>query len=92
MNGINDGVKLLDSPGYPNIIEEYARTFEKQKQLMTDVFVSSHAGQFGLHEKYKPGDPYNPNRFVDPAGYQERVRRAEQAYRDQLAKERAGKS
>lgn len=92
MNGINQGVKLLDSPGYPNIVEEYARTFEKQKQLSTDVFVSSHAGQFGLHEKYKPGDPYDPNRFVDPAGYLERVRRAEQAYRDQLQKERAGKS
>ncbi len=92
MNGINDGVKLLDSPGYPNIVEEYARTFEKQKQLSTDVFVSSHAGQFALHEKYKPGDPYNPNRFVDPAGYMERVRRAEQAYREQLQKERAGKS
>jgi metallo-beta-lactamase class B len=92
MNGINQGVKLLDSPGYPTIVEEYARTFEKQKQLTTDVFLSSHAGQFGLHEKYKPGDPYNPNRFVDPAGYLERVRRAEQAYRDQLQKERSGKS
>jgi metallo-beta-lactamase class B len=90
MNGINDGVKLLDSPGYPNIIEEYARTFEKQKQLSTDVFLSSHA-QFGLHEKYKPGDLYDANRFADPAGYQERVRRAEQAYRNQLQKERTGK-
>ena len=90
MNGINDGVKLLDSPGYPNIVQEYARTFEKQKQLSGDVFVSSHAGQFRLHEKYKPGDPYDPNRFVDPAGYARGVQRLERAYLDQLQKERQG--
>lgn len=90
MAGINEGVKLLDSPGYPNIVQEYARTFEKQKQLSADIFVSSHAGQFGLHDKYKPGDAYNPNRFVDPEGYMQRVLRLEQAYLDQLQRERQG--
>jgi hypothetical protein len=29
------------------------------------MWLASHAAQFGLH-KYKPGDPYNPERFVDP--------------------------
>jgi len=91
MAGINEGVKLLDSPGYPTIIEDYARTFEKQKQLSADVWVSSHAGQFGLHEKYKPGDPYDPNRFADPAGYTRRIQRLEQLYRDQVQRERQGK-
>ena len=53
MNGINEGVLLLKSPGYPRIVEEYAQTFAKQKQISLDVFLSSHAGQFRLHEKYK---------------------------------------
>lgn len=90
MNGINQGVQLLKSPGYPMIVEEYARTFARQKQLSIDVFLSSHAGQFRLHEKYKPGDVYNPNRFVDPAGFRAAVERTEKNYLDQLQKERQG--
>jgi metallo-beta-lactamase class B len=92
MNGINEGVQLLKSPGYPTIVEEYARTFAKQKQLSLDVFLSSHAGQFRLHEKYKPGAPYDPSRFVDPDGFRAAVERAERNYLDQLQKERQGQS
>ena len=88
MNGINEGVQLLKAPGYPAIVEEYARTFAKQKQIVLDVFLSSHAGQFGLHEKYTPGAPYDPNRFVDPDGYRAAVERAERNYLTQLQKER----
>jgi hypothetical protein len=44
-----------------------------------------------MHEKYKPGDPYNPDRFVDPAGFLEAVRRLENLYLAQVAKERAAK-
>jgi metallo-beta-lactamase class B len=88
MNGINEGVLLLKSPGYPRIVEEYAQTFAKQKQISLDVFLSSHAGQFRLHEKYKAGDSYDPNRFVDPKGYRAAVDRAEQNYLEQLQKER----
>lgn len=73
MNGINDGVLLLKSPGYPKMVEEYAQTFAKQKQIALDVFLSSHAGQFRLHEEYKAGNPYDPNRFVDPMGYRAAV-------------------
>jgi metallo-beta-lactamase class B len=88
MNGINEGVQLLKSPGYPAIVAEYAATFAKQKQLALDVFLSSHAGQFGLHEKHKPGAAYEPNRFVDPSGYRAAVERAERNYQEQLQKER----
>jgi metallo-beta-lactamase class B len=93
MAGINEGVKLLDSPGYPNIVRDYAQTLEKQKRLpgTFDVWVSSHAAQFGLHEKYKPGDAYDPNRFVDPAGYLRAIQGVEKLYLDQLQRERQGK-
>ena len=57
MGTINEGVKLLDSRGYSNIVNDYAQTFEKQKRLAGtfDVWVASHAAQFGLHDKCKPG-------------------------------------
>lgn len=90
--GINEGVQLLKSPGYPAIVEEYARTIARQKQMTIDVFLSSHAGQFRLHEKYKPGDAYNPNRFVDPQGFRAAVERTEKLYLAQLQKERQGQA
>lgn len=84
---INAGVVLLNNPKYPNIVEDYARTFHAQKELTTDIFLASHAAQFRMHDKYKPGDPYNPERFVDPQGYRASVERLEKIYLDQLDRE-----
>lgn len=84
---INAGVVLLNNPKYPNIVGDYARTFHAQKELTTDIFLASHAAQFRMHDKYKPGDPYNPERFVDPQGYRASVERLEKIYLDQLDRE-----
>jgi metallo-beta-lactamase class B len=91
MGSINPGVKVTGMPGYSGITTDYANTFMMQKELKIDVWLASHAGQFRMHDKYKPGDPYNPDRFVDPKGFLEAVQRLEKNYLDQLAKERAGK-
>jgi metallo-beta-lactamase class B len=91
MPSINPGVTVSGMPKYPEIGKDYGRTFLAQKDMKVDVFLASHASQFRLHDKYKPGDPYNPERFVDPTGYLEAVQRLEKAYLDQLAKERAKK-
>jgi metallo-beta-lactamase class B len=79
-------------PGYPGITEAYATTLAKQKQLKPEIWVSSHAAQFDLHRKYKPGDPYDPTRFVDPAGYQAKVQYYEKLFNTALERERAAKS
>jgi metallo-beta-lactamase class B len=91
MAGINAGVTVSGMPKYPTIADDYARTFAAQKALPVDVFLASHAAQFRMHEKYKPGDAYDPNRFVDPAGYRAAVERLEKLYLDQLASERAAR-
>jgi metallo-beta-lactamase class B len=89
LGSINPGVTVSGMPKYPTIRDDYARTFAAQKSLPVDVFLASHAAQFGMHEKYTPGDPYDPNRFVDPKGYHAAVERLEGIYREQLAKELA---
>ncbi len=91
MGSINPGVKLVGNKKYPRIAEDYASTFEKQKALGCDIFLSSHASQYGLHRKYTPGAAYDAARFVDPAGYQGAVAASEAAYRKQLAEERAAR-
>jgi metallo-beta-lactamase class B len=88
MGSINPGVTVSGMPKYPGIGEDYARTFKAQKDMAIDVWLASHASQFKLHEKYKPGDPFDPNRFVDPAGFKASVAQLEKVYREQLAKER----
>ena len=89
MGSINDGVTLLKNARYPSIADDYARTFREQKALPIDIFLASHASQFRLHDKFTPGDAYDPNRFVDPQGFRAGVERLEKLYLDQLARERA---
>jgi metallo-beta-lactamase class B len=91
MGSINPGVTMTGMPGYPNISQDYAKTFMAQKDLKVDVWLASHASQFHLHDKYKPGDPYNPERFVDPKGYLAAVQELEKVYLAQVAKERSGR-
>jgi metallo-beta-lactamase class B len=85
---INDGVRLTGNQKYPEIADDYAKTFERQKALTCDIFLASHAAQYRMHEKFKPGMAYDPDRFVDPEGYRKAVAGAEAAYRRQLAAER----
>ena len=91
MGSINPGVTVSGMAKYPGIAADYARTFKAQKDMQIDVWLASHASQFKLHEKYKPGDSYNPDRFIDPAGFKAAVAQLEKTYLEQLARERAPK-
>ncbi|MFN7981957.1 MAG: subclass B3 metallo-beta-lactamase [Vicinamibacterales bacterium] len=92
MGSINPGV-VLSGPkaSYPTIAADYAHTFMAQKDMKVDVWLASHASQFQMHEKHRPGDPYAPGRFVDPQGFRASVLKLEKAYLTQLAEEKAGK-
>ena len=91
MPGINPGVRVSGMPKFPKIAEAYARTFQDQKEMKIDVWLASHAAQFEMHRKYQPGDAYNPDRFVDPEGFQAAVARLEKLYREQLNREEQAK-
>lgn len=61
--------KLSEVKSYPTIASDVASTIENMKKLKFDIWVASHASQFKLHDKHKPGDPYNPKVFFDREGY-----------------------
>jgi len=88
---INVGVHVSGMPKYPGIEEAYAHTFRLLRAMDVDIWLSSHASHFGLHDKIKLGDPYDPERFADPNGFRAALGRLEKLYADQLAQERAGK-
>jgi metallo-beta-lactamase class B len=85
---INPGTILVKNPKYPGIAEDYACTFRIQEELPCDIFLASHASQYGLHRKYQPGMPYSPDAFMDPGGYHSAVERLETIYVHQLEEER----
>tara|TARA_B110000014_G_scaffold233496_1_gene196851 strand:- start:4953 stop:5822 length:870 start_codon:yes stop_codon:yes gene_type:complete len=88
MGTINDGKKLVVDPTYPGVADDFALTFRKQKALELDVWVSSHGGQYQLHEKYQAGQEYSPETFVDPDGLLRSVERLERLYVAQIEAER----
>jgi metallo-beta-lactamase class B len=63
-----------DISAYPDIAKDYAYTLDAMKKLSFDIWLSSHASQFGLHTKHKPGNGYNPAAFIDRKGYDEEIR------------------
>jgi metallo-beta-lactamase class B len=85
------GVKLTNNPKYPEIAEDYAKTFRVLKSLPCDVFLASHASFFdglGKAERLRKGAKENP--FIDPQGYKEYVARYEKKFEEQMRGERAG--
>jgi metallo-beta-lactamase class B len=69
MPTIVTGKSFSDIPAYPDIAKDYAYTLDAMKKLSFDIWLSSHASQFGLHTKHKPSEGYNPAAFIDRNGY-----------------------
>lgn len=61
--------KFSEVSSYPGIAKDYAYTLKAMKNLSFDIWLSSHASQFGLHQKHQPGDGYQPSAFIERAGY-----------------------
>lgn len=79
--------KFSDITSYPTIAKDYANTLSAMKQLQFDIWVASHASQFDLHDKHKPGDAYNPAAFMDKAGYDKALEELQQDYDEHLKKQ-----
>lgn len=80
MPSILDDTKLSGMPGYPDVGKDYAYTLDAMKKLDFDIWLSSHASQFNLHKKHKPGDAYKPNAFIDKRGYDASLNGLQKAY------------
>ena len=89
MGTINAGKKLLQRPTYPGVADDFASTYRRQKAMPVDVWVAAHGSQYGLHRKWRPGQPYNVSTFVDPEGFKAAIIELEKRYLKQMAEERA---
>jgi metallo-beta-lactamase class B len=81
---VNRGYRLVNNADYPQIADDFARTFAILKSLPCDVFLGAHGDYYGMlakHERLGTGD----NPFIDPDGYRAYVDLKEKAFRRTLA-------
>ena len=83
---------FVNNAKYPQIAEDFAKTYQTLKSIKADVFLSSHGQFFDLTEKaekLRAGAKTNP--FIDSQGYQGFVAWATKQFEDKLQAEKAGK-
>jgi metallo-beta-lactamase class B len=87
---VNEGYKLVRNPSYSEIAADYERTFRVLKSLPVDIFLGAHGSYFDLERKYSRMKELGVNAFIDPVGYAKYVNEREEAYRTELARQKAG--
>ena len=82
------GYQLINNPRYPDIVEDFEKTFATLRALPCDVFLAGHSWEFGMEAKLAArGAGRNP--FIDPEGYRRWLDRSEANLRKQLTDESA---
>jgi len=81
--------KLVNDARYPDLAQDFERTFRILKSLRCDVFLSAHASTYGMKEKYARLKTGGSNPFVDPTGYRAYVADREAAFRRELNRQQS---
>lgn len=92
--GVNPGYILVNNTEYPQIADDYRRSFEKLRNLPADIMLGAHGAFYGLAEKYKKmqdqkNDPNAPNPFVDPTALRAYANQMEATFAARLAEQQA---
>jgi metallo-beta-lactamase class B len=66
--GVNPGMKLVNNPTNPQIVDQFTRAFQVSRSLPCDVPLGSHPGMYDMKEKHAKLNAGGPNPFIDPAG------------------------
>jgi metallo-beta-lactamase class B len=88
---VNPGYILVGNTKYPQIAEDYVKTFQVLKRLPCDIFLGAHGAYFDLKGKYEKTKNAGSNPFIDPQGYQDYVAEREVAFRKELQRQKESK-
>lgn len=75
---------LVNNTAYPQIADDFRRSFAKMRTLKADVFVGSHNGFFQMTQKYAKLAAGGANPYIDPAGYKALIDSSEKAFNDRM--------
>jgi metallo-beta-lactamase class B len=85
---VNPGYYLVGNKNYPQIAEDYVKTFAVLKSLPCDLFLGAHGAYFDLPAKYPKLQPGAANPFIDPAGYRAYVAEREDTFRKEWERQK----
>jgi metallo-beta-lactamase class B len=85
---VNPGYALITNRDYPEIADDYTKTFRLLKSFSCDIFLGAHGSYYGMEAKYARLQK-NPktNPFVDPEGYRAYVDDRAKAFQEALGKQ-----
>ena len=89
---VNPGYRLVDNQDYPQIAEDFAKTFDVLKSLPCDIFLGAHGEYYGMIAKHERLKGAEKNPFLDPEGYRAYVELKEKAFRKTLSEQKEKKS
>jgi metallo-beta-lactamase class B len=85
---VNPGYILVGNNTYPQIAQDYERTFALLQSLPVDLFLGAHGSYFGLKDKYKKMKVGGANPFIDPAGYKAYVTERRDSFRKEWERQK----
>lgn len=91
----NPGVRFIamhgQPPSYPDIEQDFRRTFSTFEKMHVDVFLGAHGVYFNMLSKLEKGARTNPSLWIDPDGFHKELRAKEKDFERRLQKQRAEK-
>jgi metallo-beta-lactamase class B len=77
---VNAGYILVGNKDYPQIAQDYVKTFNVLKSLPCDLFLGAHGAYFDLKAKYQKMKASGANPLIDPDGYKAYVAEREATF------------
>jgi metallo-beta-lactamase class B len=84
---VNAGYVLVGNKNYPQIADDYVKTFARLKSLPCDVFLGAHGAYFGLKAKHEKLKAEAKNPFIDPDGYKAYVAERNETFQKEWARQ-----
>jgi metallo-beta-lactamase class B len=86
---VNPGTKLVKTPSYPGIADDYRRSFRLLESLTPDIFLGAHVGFFDMDAKRARVATEGVRAWVDPEGWKRHLADSKAAFEALVAKEAA---
>jgi len=85
--GVNPGMKLVNNAAYPQIVQDFQRSFAFLRSQHPDIPLGSHPGMYNMNEKFAKLARGGPGPYVDPQGYVAELDIVEGVFKSVLAQQ-----
>jgi metallo-beta-lactamase class B len=85
--GFNPGYRLVKTPSYPGIADDYRRTHHFLEMLKPDIWLAQHNEYYDLDGKRQRAETEGVSAWIDPEGYRRFIAGKKRAFEGEVDKE-----